>query len=73
MPDTHNKTNGPVKPTSMFLKKTGFVPKVLELSRTIKDDFVYDKADFDLYYLGMKAEQKNEEFGDKAKMLRVLS
>jgi len=57
----------------MFLQKDGFVPAYLELARTMKDDFVYGKPEMDLYYLGMKPEQKNEEFGNKPAMLRVIT
>ena len=72
IPDKHNKVNGPVKEKSDFLTKDGFVPAYLELARTMKDDFVYGKPNFDLYYIGLKPEQVNVEFGGKQQPFRVI-
>ena len=61
--DTHNKLAGPYKEESQYLKKDPWTPAYLELARTMKDDFVYGKPKLDLYYLGIKAEDKNSQFG----------
>lgn len=56
----------------MYLQKDGFVPKYLELARTMKDDFVYGKPKLDLYYLGLKPEHVNTEFDGKYAPLKVI-
>lgn len=72
MADTHNRFNGPKPEMTMFLQKDGFVPKYLELARTMKDDFVYGKPKLDLVYLGLKPEHVNLEFDGKFAPHKVL-
>ena len=72
MPDKHNKIHGSLKDDNMFLQKDGFVPKYLELARTMKDDFVYGKPKLDVYYLGLKPENVNNEFDGTFAPLKVL-
>ena len=70
--DEHNMVAGNKKEDSVFLKKDLWIPAYLELARTIKDDFVYGKPKLDLYYRGMKSEQKNTEFGNIPKTFNVI-
>jgi len=39
----------------------------------MKDDFVYGKPKLDLYYIGLKPEQVNMEFGNKHASLKVIN
>ena len=71
--DTHNKFFGSEQSKSVYLQKDTFVPAYLELARTMKDDFVYGKPKLDLYYLGLKPEQVNQEFGGKHQPLKVIN
>lgn len=48
---------------TQFLNKEEYASGYQRLARTLKDDAVFGKPEFDLYYQGLKPEHLNEEFG----------
>ena len=68
----YHKLPGKLNPISQnqgkqFLEKTKWIPAYLELARTLKDDFVYGKPKLDLFYIGMRSENINQEFDGSKK------
>lgn len=70
--DKHNKVAGPKKDESQFLKQDRWQPAVLELARTMKDDFVYGKPKLDLFYKGLKPEHVMTNFDGTHGPLKVI-
>eukprot|EP00347_Sterkiella_histriomuscorum_P011430 403372486 len=58
--DKHSKAQ---KEKNPFLDKEEFTPAYLQLARQLKDDVVFGKPNFNLYYKTMKPSDLNEEFG----------
>ena len=48
---------------TQFLNKEDYESGYQRLARTLKDDAVFGKPEFDLYFKPMKPENLNEEFG----------
>lgn len=51
------------KEKNPFLDKEEFTPAYLQLARQLKDDVVFGKPNFNLYFKSMKPADLNEEFG----------
>lgn len=51
------------KEKNPFLDKEEFTPAYLQLARQLKDDVVFGKPNFNLYFKTMKPNDLNEEFG----------
>ena len=49
-----------------FLDKDEYTTKYLELARQMKDDVVFGKPNFNLYFKSVKPADLNEEFGGTA-------
>ena len=55
--------------STIFLDKEEYASGYAKLARTLKDDAVFGKPEFDLYYKGLKPRDKDVQFGDLKKVL----
>jgi hypothetical protein len=51
------------KEKKLFLDQEEFTPIYLQIARQMKDDVVFGKPNFNLYFKAMKPKDLNEEFG----------
>jgi hypothetical protein len=58
--DKHSKSQKEANP---FLDKDEYTSTYLQLARQLKDDVVFGKPNFNLYFKAMKPNDLNEEFG----------
>ncbi len=55
------------------MDKEEFTPAYLQLARQLKDDVVFGKPNFNLYFKALKPRDLNEEFGGlKTKPFKVI-
>ena len=62
------------KEKNPFLDKEEFTPAYLQLARQMKDDVVFGKPNFNLYFKSVKPNDLNEEFGGvKSKPFKCIN
>ena len=72
--DKHNKWPAKKREGSLFLEKDEWIPWGVKVARELKDEFVYteDRPKLDLFYNGLKPEDKEYEIGGVKKPFKII-